>query len=226
MRSRIDISNLRKTILNVLNPNKEEVCEDGEHCAKVGGLEDLNRTIMGHEHPPGLGFDLHHSHYALYVGSPFGGGGTFILPANQLRLWILQVEFTVTVNRLVCMIGDVGAGGNIRLGIYQGSGSLTPYNQPLLAETAAIAAIAFNRNELAIANLQLTPGLYWTAIIASTGNLEIYRPNPMDVFSSASDPISHRLDMAFGALPNPYPGVSTNVMESPGWMAVKVISVP
>lgn len=145
---------------------------------------------------------------------------------DRLSLWIIQIPRRLTIDRLFWVSGDIGAGGNWRMGIYSDNGVYQPYNQPLLAETAAIAAAAFLRNEGAIADLQLSPGLYWLAWIVSTAVIETWRVGPTDIVAAGVTPYSHYLNWAFGALPNPYPAASTNTGSTVPYMGVRVKSIP
>ena len=164
--------------------------------------------------------------YYRFLHTLLGGGWTpALLPQDQLLLWCIQIEFPVTIDRLFWM-SAAPVVGNFRTGIYPDNEADQPYSQPLLRETASIVAsvAGFQREEAAIAELRLSAGLYWLATVFSVG-MNAILPGPLNC-QAAIDPVSHRLNHVFGALPDPYPAASTSLLDNIPFMGVRVASVP
>jgi len=180
------------------------------------GIEDFGKTTRGHEQP-----------YYRYLQTIGDSWSPFLWNANELNLWCIQIPRTITIDRLFWVCDDIGTGGNWRMGIYRDSGVYTPFNQPLLAETASIVARTYERNEGTIADLQLAPGIYWLAWIASANQLNPFRISPLNIVACGlANPVSHVLNWAFGALPNPYPVASTSIGLYVPFMGVRVKTIP
>lgn len=173
--------------------------------------------------------ELHHEHYYRilpYVFDMPGSSWDFTPDADEVYLVPVQVYRTVTLSHLGFVRGSGAAGGaQVMMGVYADNGD-TPVGGALLGSTAAVAVIAGinQKQEIALAAaLQLTPGLYWYAIVEDTGGANL--------FNWASDCLVHgavTLDAyhyAAGALTliDPCPAVAG---EDPVVMFGLVSSIP
>jgi hypothetical protein len=220
-------------------------CLDGLHCPEVetGGLgtgfatpvnvgvanaagvaTTIVRSDHVHNHPEGLGSQLHHTHYDRMRAT--------ILPPNLVattnptegRVYLLPyiVPFQHTVELIGYVAGAVA--GNCIVGIYADDGD-TPAGGALIVESASVAipAVANHMKELAIADTQLAAALYWLAIEFDDDS-SAFRDIPAQLVDGTL--VAYYYDRAggYGALTDPCPAV-TEQADGP-WMYTIIASVP
>lgn len=89
------------------------------------------------------------------------------LTAQYLSLTPYIASFQQTLDRLGWVASSVTA-GSVKMGLYMDNGD-TPVGGALIVGSAAVAALANQKNELTIVDSQIDPGLYWLAQLAQTG---------------------------------------------------------
>ena len=144
-------------------------------------------------------------HYERYKQSLFFGASALNTSTGGIYLCPLIVEHPITIDRIVC--GVENAVGDIRLGIYDSDGD-APDTEALLAESAAVLAVANEKNELAIvpATLDLDPDTYWLVFAQSNDAL-----NPAGLSGALAHVIhggtlfARGYLQAFGAFADPCP---------------------
>lgn len=235
--------NLRKTIRKVNRDFKqllEPKCEDGFHCPETeygrglvrnignvnhrGVAEELAKVDHVHNHPAGLGFDLHHDHYARYIKCIFDLGPDYTqVPAiGRVQLCPIQIPFTVTIDAIVIFYGDACA-GNLRVGLYEDVND-DPTGGDLLVESGSVAKAGVGqKQEVAVTQTQLAPGLYWAAAQSDEITTLIYRCHPY--FSNGGSVQHYFYDHAYGAFTDPCPALTQDQ-----WFAIilwlRVHSIP
>lgn len=115
-----------------------------------------------------------------YVGDCIaagGLGGTGANTVNQCYYVPFYVDVTATFDRIACYITVNGSAGSVvRMGIYNDNAGV-PGTVLLDAGTVATDAGAAAIKAITI-NQQLTPGIYWTAIVAQTAAPTVRRCIP------------------------------------------------
>lgn len=188
-----------------------------------GNAELFARQNHVHNHPAGLGWNLHHAHYARTLHGKFPcEPNTMTVVVNRVYLMPLEVPFTATVNRIAVTYFTPVA-GNIRAGIYQDNGD-TPFGGSLLVESASVAKSGTDRaQEIVIAATQLTPGLYWTAVVSDEATTMVFRIL-WRMWETASLVSRKYLLGVYGPLTNPCPAVTSESATPCVYM--RVTSVP
>lgn len=172
----------------------------------------------------------HHNHFARYlintsyilmrVGPASSAFGTI----GRVHLTPIDVPFTVTIDRIIYIVGGVSA-GNVRLGLY---GPCTPVvgNPPDLPDTfppvVESASVAQATNDyfqfVTVNNTQLQPGLYFPGVQGD---------NVLGTFTRVYDGsqlFARRYDQAYGAFTNPCPATVT--LDTVPLFMLRVKSVP
>ncbi|MFQ6064234.1 MAG: hypothetical protein ACE5L6_02045 [Candidatus Bathyarchaeia archaeon] len=103
-------------------------------------------------------------HYQRYIFCVFGKGNltSNVGAAGVLGLVPIQVQVPLIVDRLGHCATAVAANSQVKGGIYRDNGDL-PDGAALICQTAAELEVA-GKNELAIPDTLLMPGLYWAGI--------------------------------------------------------------
>lgn len=175
-----------------------------------------------HDHVAGLGFDLHHDHYARTLKPKFTQFGTTTTVQDVVKLCPLEIPFTVTIDR-IGVIWDTPVAGNFRLAIYEDNGD-TPAGGALSVESASVAKAGINQaQELTVANTQLTLGLYWLAYNSDEAASVYIRVQPFEGLVGGTL-ITYQYALAYGAFTDPCPAVASIV--SIPFMYVRVASIP
>lgn len=138
--------------------------------------------------------------YHRYIAGVFREELAGVNPGTTLALLTpIQVINRATIDRLGVIVRT--AAGNHRLALYEDNGDL-PDGGARVVQTASVAAVV-NRQEIAIADTELAPGLYWLAHQNDGAGLWIEGPNVM--FYTGGTLQGRRLNMAYGAFPDPCP---------------------
>lgn len=162
--------------------------------------------------------------YARFVNSlPFYMLQEAVKALDFISLAPVQVAETITVDRLCVLPGTVVA-GNIRLGLYNDNG-LVPDGGALIVETASVAAAAPGRQEVAIANTRLTPGLYWFAEINDNATLRLLAAwGGSDTSGASPAPHGKSCAQAYGPFTNPCPATANHSFCPVG--ILRIASIP
>lgn len=196
-----------------------------------GTALDYVRRDHVHNHPSGLGFDLHHAHYARILWSE-GDTDEGLTDAQAVTLVCyapIQIPYTVTLDALGLINLDVAA-GSCYLALYSSAGE-----QPTqrLAVTALTAKSGTNRKQLiAIPDTSIAGGLYFVAYINNSALDRILRITNLAPMIQPAN-ITNGLNWyeeTLGAFGSP-PAVATPIFTINGnWQAckhfVRVKSVP
>ena len=146
--------------------------------------------------------------------------GTTNATINRLYVAPLQIPFTVTIDKVIVMI--VGApSGNIIAGIYDDGGS-DPSGEARLAVSGTVALVQY-KNEIDIGSLELTPGLYWTALIFSA--TDAFRRSQTEIFRSGQGIVCGINNVGSLTIANPCPAMTMGNNLNPT-TGVRVLSVP
>jgi hypothetical protein len=143
--------------------------------------------------------------YARMVGdllSPVKEGVSLVV-VGRVYLIPIQVRETVTIDRLGTYL-PVGA-GNIRMGLYRDNGD-TPVGGALIVETASVAAVNGQKNELVIPDTQLLGGLYWGSFQNDDALVQAHLPYQSCRLGGALHCLMYA--QAYGAFTNPCPAAA------------------
>jgi hypothetical protein len=159
---------LRKTILNVLNPKETEVCKDGKHCAQIAGL-----TPPEHDEVLEVTFGQHHGHGGRMLKGIFWQVVTGqALTQNYFTYLVpINIPCLLTIDRLGIVWEDPApVTSSFKMALYRDNGD-TPSGGALVVGTPVGLAIAGTnrKQEITVADTQVTPGLYWLAVITDVG---------------------------------------------------------
>lgn len=190
------------------------------------GVSTSAPGMLVHDHDgvwhTGIDFADHHGHYARILWGILGRG-TFsaVLAASRVFLTPFQAEYTITVDRILHVNRNPSV-GNFRQAIYADGGD-TPVGGALLVESASTLTTGVDRKqELTIADLQLTPGLYWLALNKDTAGDNLNATHAS--YGRGGTLTGFSFAHAYGAFPNPCPAAATYI-NTP-IMGVRVKSVP
>lgn len=204
----------------------------------IGALGTIVRSDHVHAHPDLSGvvtpahahgdlstvtFGQHHEHYLRYLWDAFGRCLTQEFTMSVAgRVWLvpIQVSFTLTIDRLAVIIRT--AVGNIRLCLYEDNGDV-PDGGSLVRQSASVAAAA-DKQEVTIADAQLTPGLYWGGIQSDSTTAKAYFY--ISAMAQGGTLLGRLFDVAggYGAVPDPCPVTSTT--NTAPVMFLRVASTP
>lgn len=184
-----------------------------------------------HNHPTGLGFALHHNHYAriLWSEGDTDEGFTDVEAVTLVCYAPIQIPYTVTLDALGLINLDVAA-GSCYLALYSSAGE-----QPTqrLAVTDLTAKSGINRKQLiAISDTSIAGGLYFVAYINNSALdkiLHISNASPMINPANITNGLNW-YEETLGAF-GPPPAAATPIFTVNGnWQAckhfVRVKSVP
>lgn len=195
-----------------------------------GAATNFARRDHVHDHPAGLGFDLHHNHYLRMIGDLFAGGPGFVaadwgetMGDDTIMLMPLQVPYTITVDR-IGLIPRV-QNGNIEVGIYADNGD-TPVGGARLVTSGIVACpAAGQKQEITIADYELTAELYWLALWRSSATVVFAMSGAALAASFLGGTLyTHAIWAGGGGLPDTCP--ATEDTGASDAMYVRVKSVP
>lgn len=186
-----------------------------------GDLSGLVTPAHAHPDLSGVTFAQHHGHYARYNNCVFdlhhlGFGWS----TGYIGFVPMQVPFTMTLDRIGYVCGAAPS-GNARCAIYHDNGDM-PDGGALIVETASVAMVA-RKNELTIADTQLTPGLYWLAYQGDDVPT-IFGPHTSQCPGGTLFCRSADGGIGYGAFPDPAPATVDDTEVA--WQFVRVKSVP
>lgn len=186
-----------------------------------GNAEVFARQNHVHNHPAGLGFSLHHSHYARTWQTRFQIGTPVALVAGRVYMTPIQIPWTMTVDRVFVWYTTPVA-GNMRAGIYADNGG-TPVGGALQVESASIVKSGtWRQQEFTIVATQLTPGLYWLPVVSDEATTKAY-PSGLEAIGGTL--LDYFYDFAYGPLTNPCPA-SADALGAGIGKGVRVSSSP
>lgn len=161
--------------------------------------------------------------YALYETGKLGPLGAFVTGAvttGNVHLLPIEIGETVTIDALVIPVSNNV--GNVRMCLYRDNGNV-PDGGALIVETASVAPVGGNRkSEVAIANTQLIPGMYWFGFQCDNGALTLLRMGDLVNTSGTVEGKSYAL--VYGAFTDPCPATATDTSPAVGFL--KVASIP
>jgi hypothetical protein len=177
---------------------------------------------IAHGNLEAVSFQQHHNHYVKYLKCMFTAYAEQVYGTGAVKLMPVEVEHTVTIDRLIAFGVAGTTPGNFRLGIYGSVGNV-PDGGALLAETASVA-VGDQMNEVAmgVASLTLTPGLYFFAEQNDNGSLQLVAPDAHMTINGSVQCRSYA--QAYGAFANPCP--ATGLETQPPLMWGRVLSIP
>lgn len=158
-------------------------------------------------------------------GPPWLGNRTPTI--NQVYLDPYQVERTLTVNTIAYFRGSgaLAGGERVIMGIYRDNGD-TPTGGALLASTGSVlcAAGTDRSQEIPIGPIQLTGGLYWSAIVSNMGTVNLLGRYSSSVWNVTPSTL-HSREYSAGAftLLDPCPATSRDGYSSLSYMFVSSI---
>lgn len=164
-----------------------------------------------------------HTHYARYIDEIFRMFAVAAAVSTGIvSLTPIQIPFGMTLDRLGFICVNVAA-GNSRLGIYYDNGDL-PDGGALIVETASVAVVVNQKNELIIADTSVPPGLYWLA--SQFDNVACnYYPHLADQCRGGTLQ-TRRYNQAYGAFTDPCPATILLSGDFSPWQFTRVASVP
>jgi hypothetical protein len=163
--------------------------------------------------------------YARVLPTVYFNEGISTITMVNKRVYIvpIQIPYMVIIDRLAYTLDTVSA-GNVRMGLYRDNGD-TPVGGALVVESGSVAKAGTGRKqEVTIPNTQLTPGLYWLAVLSDESTTIIYRCD--GAYGTGGTLLACYYDIgAYGALTNPCPAITlSNVADFSGY--VRVLMVP
>lgn len=140
-----------------------------DHVHAHPDLSGLVTPAHAHADLSAVTFGQHHGHFNRMIWGvleQLAGIEATTPTVNRVYLSPLIIEYTLTVDRVgICNFATLA--GNVIAGLYRDNGD-TPTGGALLVSSVSTAlAGAHQKQEITIANTQLTAGLYWMATIYS-----------------------------------------------------------
>lgn len=139
---------------------------------------------------------------------------TSALTDDRLYMSPLFVSHNSTFNRIGCEVTTGGA-GNVRMALYRDTGAVHPGE--LIVDGGNVDTTALGEKEATI-DIELTPGLYWMALIADNATAVFRVINVYDAPLGRVAPLSPAMGLAlasaFGAHAADHSGTSINYTGS------------
>lgn len=189
-------------------------------------IRDLNATLRGHEHPPGLGRFLHHEHFDRYRKHFFSMSRTDDLTPTVARVYLtpFMVFNDVTIDQLIYT--KATPAGNVRGCVYESVGYI-PDGGNLLVDsgTIAMSALTNRKQALGIPNTTLINGLHWAGLMFSDG-AATRCARPHSTMIDGDEPNDRWFDNpgGFGAFPAVCPATTRSIFGP--IMYFRVASLP